>query len=99
MRAFLAESGVEEVCLEYFADAGWQVLYGPDMGPGEPAAERASYRDVLLDERLRAAVGRLNPLLTFDAVDAVLAAVRRAESADVLAENWRVHRLVTEGVP
>lgn len=25
--------------------------------------------------------------------------MRRAESTDVLAENWRVHRLVTLGVP
>jgi len=42
VKAFLAESGIEEVCLEYFADLGWQVLHGPDIAPGEPAAERSS---------------------------------------------------------
>jgi type I restriction enzyme R subunit len=99
VRAFVAESGVEETCLEYFADAGWQVLYGPDIAPGEPAAERASYRDVLLEERLRRAVGLLNPHLPPEGVDLVVAAVRRVESAAVLAENWRVHQLVTQGVP
>ena len=31
--------------------------------------------------------------------DQVVAAVRRAESADVIAENWRVHRMLTQGVP
>ena len=29
MTPFAAESGVEEVCLEYFADLDWDVLYGP----------------------------------------------------------------------
>ena len=99
MRGFVAESGVEEVCLEYFADLGWQVLHGPDIAPGEPAAERSSYRDVLLEGRLREAVGRLNPQLMVEDVSEVVAAVRRAESVDLLAENWRVHRLVTNGVP
>ena len=95
MKTFVAESGVEEVCLEYFADLGWQVLHGPDIAPGEPASERASYRDVLLEGRLRAAISRLNPGLTAETTDQVVATVRRAESADLMAENWRVHRLVT----
>jgi type I site-specific restriction-modification system R (restriction) subunit len=32
-------------------------------------------------------------------VDLVLATVRHPGSADVLAENWRVNRLLTQGVP
>ncbi len=99
MRAFDAESGVEDTCLEYFADAGWQVLYGPDLAPGEPAAERSSYRDVLLEGRLRRAVGLLNPHLPPEVADTVVASVRRVESSDLVAENWRTHRLVTHGVP
>jgi hypothetical protein len=31
VRASVAESGVEEVCLEYVADLGWPVLHGPDI--------------------------------------------------------------------
>lgn len=99
MRGLIAESGVEETCLEYLADAGWQVLYGPDIAPGEPAAERSSYREVLLEERLRRAVGLLNPQLPADAAELVVARVRRAESTDLLSENLRVHRLLTGGVP
>lgn len=99
MKSFVAESGVEEVCLEYFADLGWQVLYGPDIAPGEPGAERASYRDVVLERRLRRAISALNPELTAEAAEQVITTIRRAESSDVLAENWRVYRLVTRGVP
>ena len=99
MKSFVAESGVEEVCLDYFADLGWQVLSGPEIAPGEPKSERASYRDVLLEGRLRAAISWLNPGLSAETTDQVVATVRRAESADVMAENWRVHRLLTQGVP
>jgi len=99
VKGFVAESGVEEVCLDYFADLDWQVLYGPDIAPGESKSERRSYRDVLLEGRLRAAISWLNPELSAEVIDQVVATVRRAESADVLAENWRVHRLLTRGVP
>src|SRR4029453_18063805 len=53
----------------------------------------------LLEGRLRAAISWLNPWLTDEGVDQVVATVRRPESADVLAENWRVHRFLTQGVP
>ena len=99
MKSFVAESGVEEVCLDYFAELGWQVLYGPDIAPDELQAERGRYRDVLLDGRLRSAVELLNPRLLPPTVDEVIASLRRSESADVLAENWRVYRLLTGGVP
>jgi type I restriction enzyme R subunit len=99
MRSFIAESGVEEVCLDYFADLRWGVLYGPEIAPDEARAERASYRDVLLEGRLRAAIGKLNPTLSSSVIDEVVATFRRPESADVLAENWRIYKLLTTGVP
>ena len=77
MRGFVAESGVEEVCLEYFADLGWQVLHGPDIAHDQPNAERSSYRDVLLERRLRTALSWLNPWLTDEGLDQAVATVRR----------------------
>jgi len=99
VKSFVAESGVEEVCLEYFAELGWQVLYGPDIAPDEAQAERPSFREVLLEERLRSAIKLLNPRLSLGTVQEVVATLRRPESADVLAENWRIYRLLTGGVP
>jgi type I restriction enzyme R subunit len=48
--------------------------------------------------RLHDAIARINPSLTSGAVDDVVATVLRAESQNPLAENWRLHRLITEGV-
>ncbi len=54
---------------------------------------------MLLEGRLRAAISWLNPKLSPEVVDQAVATVRRAESADALSENWRVHHLLTHGVP
>jgi len=86
---FIAESAVEEVCLDYFAGLGWLVLYGPEIAPGEPSTERLSYRDVLLESLLRSAVERLNPHLSPTEVSDVVATFRRPESGDLTAENCR----------
>jgi len=99
VKSFLPEAGVEEVCLDYFADLGWEILRGPDIAPGEARTERSSYREALLEDRLSAAIACLNPRLTSAAIENVIATVRRPESADVLAENWRIYKLLTTGVP
>lgn len=94
----ITEGVVEEACLEYFGALGYSTLHGPEIGPGGAAQERSSWEDVVLVERLRDAVARINTDLPAASVDAVVAKVLRAESQNAIAENLRVHQLVTEGV-
>ena len=57
----LNESIVEDAALEWFGELGYAVGHGPHLAPGEPAAERDSFGDVVLVGRLREAIRRLNP--------------------------------------
>jgi type I site-specific restriction-modification system R (restriction) subunit len=59
------ESTVKAAALDWLAEVGYTVLVGPDIAPGEPGAERESYRQVVLPARLRRALARLNPSLAF----------------------------------
>jgi type I restriction enzyme R subunit len=93
------ESDLEFLVLEYLRDTGWSLVYGPDIAPGEPGAERVDYRDVVIAGRLHAAVVRLNPDLPADAIDEVINTVLRAESQSLMLENWRAYQLLTQGVP
>ncbi len=61
MSGNFTESVVEEAALEWFGILGYQVVFGPRIAPGEPAAERTSYEQMLLEGRLREALHRLNP--------------------------------------
>ena len=60
----LNESIVEDAALEWFGELGYAIGHGPHLAPGEPAAERTSFAEVVLIERLRAAIRRLNPAST-----------------------------------
>ena len=99
MSAFVAESGVEEMCLDLFAGVGWQVLYGPDIAPDTPAAERDDYKEVLLRGRLERAIAQLNPTMSASDVAGVVDTFRRPTSVDLLSENWRAYNLLVHGVP
>lgn len=57
----LNESIVEEVALGWFGELGYTVGHGPHLAPGEPAAERDGFGDVVLVGRLREPIRRLNP--------------------------------------
>ena len=58
----LNESIVEDAALEWFGELGYAVGHGPHLAPGEPAAERDSFGEVVLVGRLREAIRRLNPV-------------------------------------
>ena len=59
----LNESIVENAALEWFGELGYAVGHGPHLAPGEPAAERDSFGEVVLVGRLREAIRRLNPAI------------------------------------
>lgn len=93
------ESTVEDAALEYFAELGYQTAWGPNLAPGEDGEERASFEHVYLLDRMRSAVAAVNPSLNSTLIDDAIKKLQRAESQNPIDENFRVHRLLTEGVP
>ena len=94
----LTEADVEEATLEWLAAQGWQTAYGPDIGPGGPAEERADYGVVVLERRLRDAFARLNPDLPIDALDDAYRKLTRPEGSTLEARNRAFHRMLVSGV-
>lgn len=92
------ESVVEQAALAWLESLRWTVKHGPDIAPGELAAERADYAQVILGERLRQALARLNPDLPAKATEDAFRKVMHPEGATVEARNCALHRLLTDGV-
>lgn len=78
MTAF-TESTVEDAALSWLAASGWQVAHGPDVAPDMPYAERADYGEVVLVQRLRDALARLNPHLAGEALEDAFRKLTRPE--------------------
>ena len=94
----LTESTVEAAALEWLAQLGWTVAHGPDIAPGTDRAERADYAQVVLERRLRTALGRLNPNLPGDALDDAFRKLTRPEGATLVTRNRAFHRMLVDGV-
>jgi len=61
MSGSFTESTVEQAALAWLEALGYTILSGPEIAPGEPAAEREDYGQVILESRLRQALQGLNP--------------------------------------
>jgi len=92
------ESVVEEAALAWLTSAGWQVRNGAEIAPGEPAAERDDFGQVVLAQRLRDVLARLNPALPVEALDEAFRKLIRPEGADLIVRNRALHRLLVDGV-
>ncbi len=100
--SFLNEDDIELNALDEFKAIGWEARFGPDISKGcadEALRERDEFHEVLLRRRLETALTRLNPGLPSEMLDEAVARLGMAESQNLLRENLRVHRLVTEGCP
>ena len=95
----LLESDIEQMLIELLEAKGYQYLYGPDIAPDGETPMRASFDEVVLRDKLEAAVRKLNPSLPYSVQDEAVKTVLRISSPDVLANNEEFHRLLTEGVP
>ena len=95
----LNESHLEEAALEWLAELGYALGHGPDMAPGEPAAERESFSDVVLTGRLREAIHRLNPAIPAEAREEALSKVLRRETTSLIGNNRAFHHHLRDGVP
>jgi type I restriction enzyme R subunit len=96
---YLNESTVELAALEYLRQLGYATAFGPNIAPGGERSERSSYQQVYLYDRLREAALRINAGTSASLVDDAIKRLRRAESLNPVDENFRVHQLLTEGVP
>ena len=94
-----SESHVEDAALEWLSGLGYGVSHGPDISPDGPTPERASYDIVVLIDRFRSALERLNPHLPAETLEEVLKQIQQAETPSLVEENRRLHRYLIEGVP
>ncbi|SFN54019.1 type I restriction endonuclease subunit R [Dokdonella immobilis] len=95
----LNESIVEDAALSWFRELGYRIESGPDLAPGEPAAERHSFGDVVLVGRLRDAIARLNREIPAVALEDALLKALRIATPSLTQTNRSFQRMLRDGVP
>jgi type I restriction enzyme R subunit len=98
MPASLTEADLEAATLAWLSELGYTVIHGPEIAPGESAAERDSYGQVVLERRLRTALSKLNPGLPAAALDEAVRLVLRRDAPSLVAQNRAFHKMLVDGV-
>ena len=89
----------EQPALEWLTAAGWTPIHGSELDAERPGAERKLWSDVVLVERLRGAVGRLNPDLPREAIEAVCDRALSSTSPVLIEDHRAFHELLLTGIP
>jgi len=94
------ESDVEENVLAILESLGYEIIRGDneDYLPGGRSALRADYKDVVLVERLRESLRRINPSIAEETREQAVRQVLRSESQKLIADNESFHRMLVDGI-
>ncbi len=87
------ESDVEQMVIEMLESQGYTYLT-----PEQQENERVGLAEVILKDRLREAIDKLNPKIPQDARDHAFKLVLNLSSQNLIENNEEFHRMLTEGV-
>lgn len=93
-----SETIVEQASLSWLEGLGYQIVSGNVFSPDNPAGERSQYSQVVLEDRLKQALARLNSTLSFDVVEDAFRKVIGADGPNLVSRNRGIHRLLVDGV-
>ncbi len=95
----LNEQQLEAAAIGWFGELGWRYANGPDIAPDGDEPARTDYREVILHERLLAALSRINSHIPVAALEQATHELLTVSEPLLIARNRRVHRLLLAGIP
>ena len=92
------ESHLEEATLEWFEELGYEIVFAPDIAPDGEYPEREDHSDVILSERLKEALTRINPKLQSDAIEDAFRQITIPQSPSLIMNNKAFQKMITDGI-
>lgn len=96
--SYLTEAEIEQILLDQFQSLGYTHLASIVTNPDGSQADRDSYADTILPQRLRNAIDRLNPTIPTEARDDAFKKIIATEKPNLIEENRRLHHALVEGI-
>src|SRR5690554_6516058 len=93
----ITEDQLEQLCLRWFSETGYEVVSGYDIAPDGPTPERADYRQVTLQERLLQQLALINPNIPTDTLEQVALQIAKPETPVLMINNKLFHQQLLQG--
>ncbi len=87
----------EQSLIDWLKAEGYEHVYGPDINPGQPHAEREDFRGVVLKDRLLGAIRRINPSLPAEQAEIIVKEIVDYSHSDLILGNKEVYSWITNG--
>ncbi len=95
--AVISEDHIEQVVIQEFINLGYEYIHGPTISP-EGLYQEREYHEVVLKQRLQAAIARHNSNIPAEAQEEALKKVLRSDSPNLFQNNYTFHKYLTDGV-
>jgi type I restriction enzyme R subunit len=92
------EDLLEAAALEILQEMGYAYAFGPDIAFDGSSPERKDYKEVLLTERVKDALSRINKDIPRSALEDAYRQAITFNSPSLIENNHAFHRLLTEGI-
>ncbi|MBF2755413.1 MAG: type I restriction endonuclease subunit R [Gammaproteobacteria bacterium AqS3] len=96
--ALITEDQVEQQCIEFFKELGYEYQCGFDIAHDGKAPERSDYRTVTLHDRLLSALTQLNPEIPLTAINSALSQILNPNIPALMSCNRQIHSWLTRGL-
>ena len=94
----ITETDVEELTIDLLEKLGYEYIYGPDIACDGPNPERVDYSQIILADRLKNAILKINPNAPDDAKDYAFKQVLNLPSQNLIANNEAFHDMLVNGI-
>ena len=99
MMSFITEEDIENISIEWFKEIGYSFVHGPDLAHNGKSPEREDFRKVILIERLRTALKKLNPEVPSATIESAVLQLTNRNIPGLLSSNRQFHQWMTTGLP
>lgn len=89
---------LESAALEWLEEMDYEIVEGPDIAPDGNYAERESFHDVVLVDRLRDSLQKINPTLERKVIEEAIQKIIANASPNIVLNNKQFHKFVTDGI-
>jgi type I restriction enzyme R subunit len=100
MKKLITEEHVEENVLDILKSLEYDIIRGSNEEylPGGSSALRSDYKEVIIVDKLRYALKKINPTAPEEAREQAIKQILRTESQKLIINNESFHKLLTDGI-
>src|SRR5687768_8367359 len=94
----ITEDQLEQLCLSWFKEIGYDYVCGYDIAPDSGNPERRDFRQLILTERLLNQLQKINPHIPVATLEQVIHQITKPETPILIKNNKQFHHYLQEGV-